>query len=52
MERERKPNPWMLESTEEIVPSQRILNSPTCFGAYLKDLSIYKYYAFNVIIYD
>lgn len=52
MERERKPNPWMLGSTEEIVLSQRMLNNPMCLGAYLKDLSIYKSYSFNVIIYD
>jgi len=52
MEREKKPNPWLLESTEEVVLSQRILNNPTCLGAYLKDLSIYKYYSVVVIIYD
>lgn len=52
MEQERKPNPWVLESTEEIVLSQRMLNNPTCLGAYLKDLSIYKYYSFNLIVYD
>lgn len=51
MERERKPNPWMLESTEEYVFSQEVLNNPPCLGAYLKDISTYKF-PYNIIIFD
>lgn len=51
MERVKKPNPWMLESTKGIVFSQEVLNNPTCLGAYLKDISTYMF-PYNVIIYN
>lgn len=52
LQREKKPNPWLLESTKEMKFSARVLNNPTCFGAYLKDISEYKYYAYEIEIYD
>lgn len=51
LERVNRPNPWMLESTDEYVFSQELLNNPTCLGAYLKDMSTYKF-PYRVIIYD
>lgn len=51
MDREIKPNPWMLESTSEYVYSQELLNNPTCLGAYLKDMSSYKF-PYRIIIFD
>ncbi|MDD5366145.1 MAG: hypothetical protein PHR30_12460 [Gallionellaceae bacterium] len=50
-ELEKKPNPWIFESTNEIVFSYDVLNNPTCFVAYLKDISSYKYPC-NITILD
>ncbi len=52
LQKEKKPNPWLLESTKELKFSSRVLNNPTCFGAYLKDISEYKYYPYEIEIYD
>lgn len=51
MNRERKPNPWILESTKEIIFNSTVLDNPICLGAYLKDISTYKF-PYNIAIYD
>lgn len=50
-ERVKKPNPWFLESTNEYVFNQELLNNPSCFGAYLKDIATYRF-PYEIIIYD
>ncbi|MBZ0255238.1 hypothetical protein K8I31_04205 [bacterium] len=51
-DRKKKPNPWLLKTVTDSYFSKTILDNAPCLGAYLKDISIYKYYSANLIIYD
>ena len=51
LDRERKPNPWLWQSKDEIVFRASVLQPPACFGAYLMDISKYKY-GCHVIVFD
>ena len=39
-DRNKKPNPWLLETVTDSYFSKTILDNAPCLGAYLKDISI------------
>lgn len=51
-DRKKRPNPWLLETVTDSYFRKTILDNAPCLGAYLKDISAYKYYSADLIIYD